>query len=260
MKANFDDVLDFFFWGLEVFSRRDCGLILAGLRQCESDWQASQLLRRMERRRLIQREGRGAKASFAVTATGAKRVAVVDPRSRWNAGWDGKGCLFTYDLPEQRRSERFQLWRALHAHKLGLLQRSVWVWPHAVEPILEGILQATGIPECFCGFDCDRLFLCSDAELVAAAWDFRTIHENQRAYVESASQFIASLKAARDLQQVACVVASEREAYQNAFALDPLLPRRLWPDPYEGPKVEQHHGKFQARLRCRVQALAECGF
>lgn len=257
MKPNLDDVLDFFFWGLEVFSRRDCGLILAGLRQCESDWQANQCLARWERRQWIKREGRGANARFAVTATGARQRRVMDPAEHWNATWDRQWRLFTYDLPEKRRSERVLLWRALHAHKLGLLQRSVWVWPHAVESILQGILQATGIPKCFCGLAGERLFLCTNTELVAASWDFQQIYECHQQYIAASPRFLESLQAAGDLQQVARVAGSERAAYGTAFSLDPLLPRRLWPNPYAGPMVQQRHTQFGSHLRRRIRALGE---
>ena len=255
MKPNLDDVLDFFFWGLEVFSRRDCVLILTGLRQCESDWQANQRLARWERRQWIKRKGRGANACFAVTATGAKQRRVMDPAAHWHAVWDGQWRLFTYDLPEKRRSERVRLWRALHAHKLGWLQRSVWVWPHAVESILQDVLQATGIPKCFCGLAGERLLLCTDTELVCASWDFQRIGECHRDYIAAVPRFLESLQSASNLQEIARVAGSERAAYDTAFSLDPLLPRRLWPKSYAGPAVLQRHTRFRSQLRRRTRAL-----
>jgi phenylacetic acid degradation operon negative regulatory protein len=256
MHPNLAKVLDFFLWGLETFSRRDCGLILAGLRQCESDWQANQWLLRMERRQWIQREGRGVDARFKLTVVGAERLTVQDPQQHWDRPWDGKWRLFTYDLPEKQRSDRVMIWRMLHAHKLGLLQRSVWVWPHSVEPILHRISQASGIPECLCGFLCDRLFLCTDRELVAASWDFGSIHQCHREYLQAAQPCCKSLRAAHDLKEVARLAARERAAYEAAFALDPLLPRRLWPASYAGLVVHHRHTQFRSLLRSRAEALA----
>ena len=79
MRIDYAAVLDFFLWGLETFSRRDCGLILAGLRVCDSERRASQLLERLERRQLIEHSGKGAQAQFTITAAGVKRAAVSDP-------------------------------------------------------------------------------------------------------------------------------------------------------------------------------------
>lgn len=256
MKTKLGDVLDFFLWGLETFSRRDCGLILAGLRQCESDRQAHQLLTRLERQQLVKREGRGQTARFVITEAGAKRSAPLDVVRHWDAPWDGKWRVFTYDLPEKRRTERVLLWRALCAQKLGLVQRSIWVWPHDVEPLLQGTLHATGIPECFCGWVCDGLFLCTHSELVAVAWDFDKISEGHKEFLRAAPRHVASLKAAHGFQEVARAAAAEREAYHQAFALDPLLPRGLFPKSYSGPAVQQHHAKFRELLESRVQDLA----
>jgi hypothetical protein len=70
MAIRYEELLEFFLWGLEVFSRRDCGLILAGLRVCDSDRRANQLLSRLERQRLIERQQRGQHARFRITETG----------------------------------------------------------------------------------------------------------------------------------------------------------------------------------------------
>ena len=257
VRANLAELLDLFSWGLEVFCRRDCRLILMGFRNFESPQRAAQLLYRLERRQWVRREGRGEEARFSVTTEGAKQRTILDPAAQWMTAWDGKWRLFTYDLPERRRTERVLLWRALHARKLGLLQRSVWVWPHAVDGMLQHILRATGIPECFCGFTSERLFLSTDEELVAACWDFAKINQCHQDYVESAPGFLESLKAARDLQQVARVAAVEGQTYHEAFTLDPLLPQTLWPREYQGPVVEQRHTRFRTEVCRRVQELAE---
>jgi len=257
VQTKFVAVLDLLLSGLEWLSIRDCCLMLLGLRQCESEREASQLLMRMERRQWIKREGRGAQARFAVTATGARQSTVLEPARHWNATWDGKWRIFTYDLPEQRRADRVRLWRALHAHKLGLLQRSVWVWPHDVEPILHGILQATGIPECFCGFVGERLFLCSDTELVRTAWDFEQIGASHREYLQDSPRLLEILHTAPDLQGIAAAAGQERLSYEKAFSIDPCLPRRLWPKSYRGHTVDQRHTKFRSQLRNRIRAVAE---
>src|SRR5687767_14122207 len=137
MKRGLVEVLEFFFWGLEVFSRRDLGLILAGLRLTESEWRTNQLLLTLERRRLVERRQNSAgEARFAITPEGVKQATVLDPERHWSTPWDLKWRVFLYDVPENRRRERILLWRALRALNLGLLQRSVWVWPHNVEDLL----------------------------------------------------------------------------------------------------------------------------
>jgi DNA-binding transcriptional regulator PaaX len=105
------------------------------------------------------------------------------PRTEWAKRWDGIWRVVTFDLPEVRHKERHRLSRALRGRQLGFLQRSVWVWPHDVQPILNEIIETEGVPECFCGFQANKLLLCTDAEIVASAWDFVEITRSQRGYL-----------------------------------------------------------------------------
>ncbi len=252
---NYSEVLDFFFWGFEVFSRRDCGLILAGLRVCDSERRSNQLLERLQRRGWIERRGRGKSAKFTITAAGCHQVRVSDPAKAWNKPWDGKWRVFNYDLPETQRNDRILLWRSLHAHKLGLLQRSLWIWPHEVETTLRTIVKTEGIPECFCGFRSDRLFLCSDAEVVDTAWDWDEIHHQHQIYLKRTATDRNGLNKTHTLPALARLAKAERAAYADAFSTDPLLPRPLWRKPYTGPAVEQAHQTFRAGLHRRLYEL-----
>jgi phenylacetic acid degradation operon negative regulatory protein len=256
MKIDYEKVLDFFFWGLEVFSRRDCGLILAGYRICDSEKRANQMLSRLRQQHWIEQQGRGATARFRITGAGRRVATALSPDQHWNKPWDGNWRVFSYDLPELRRTDRVVLWRELRARKLGLLQRSVWVWPHDVEALLMEVVEAHGIPECFCGFESHRLFLCADSEVVTSAWDFEEIARRHESYLDRLVARLDSVRAAKDLPAVARTARAERDAYDYAFSLDPLLPRRLWPKSYKGPVVEQRHQRFRADLRARAAELA----
>ncbi len=256
MRIQYEILLQFFFWGLETFSRRDCGLILAGYRQTASERELDRLLARLQHQRLIERRGRGHSAKFTITAAGKQRVRSRDPSSEWDRGWDGKWRAFTFDLPVSRRKDRMVLWRALREHKLGLLQHSVWVWPHEVEPFLQAVIHAHGIPECFCGFEAGRLFLCNDTEVVAASWDFVEIARRQDAYLRHGVANTRSLERARDLRELGRVARVERNAFEYAFSLDPLLPRPLWPASYKGEEVTARRQTFRSCLRRRLRELS----
>jgi phenylacetic acid degradation operon negative regulatory protein len=213
------------------------------------------LLDRLRQQKLLEQMGRGRAAEFRITDLGRRRVRVHRPADQWGRPWDGKWRAFLFDLPVQRRRDRLVLWRALRDAKLGLLQRSVWIWPHEVEPFLMEVIEAHGIPECFCGFEVSRLFLCDNAEAVATAWDCDEIAQAHETYLQHAVANVSSLDAAEDLGRLARIARVERDAYQYAFALDPLLPRLLWPKGYKGPRVEQRHQAFRARLAARALEL-----
>ena len=239
MISKFEIALEFCLWGIEVLSRRDFGLILSGYRVCEADRELDRFLERLKKEKLLEQEGRGAKARFRITETGRRRVRVSDPSDHWNQLWDGQWRAFLFDLPSPSVRERQILWRALREARMGCLQKSVWIWPFEVEPLLQEAVQAHGIPDCFCGFRISSLFLTSQAEVVAGAWDFEEIGQNHRAYLNHLVANVGSLNKAKNLQQLARVARIERDAYRNAFFRDPLLPRALWPKSYEGTDVEE---------------------
>ena len=239
-----------------TFSRRDVGWVLAGFRGTGNQRTHYEIIRRMEREGLVQRQGRGAAARFTITVKGRQRAVVCDPAREWARSWDKQWRVVSYDLPETRRRERRMLWRALRDRKLGFLQRSLWVWTHQVEVTLREIIEVEGVPECFCGFEAHRVFLCTDAEIVATAWDFEEIHKRQQMYLNQLVATPARAKAAQQPAELARLARLEHQSYQHAFSLDPLLPRVLWPKEYLGPAVEKRHQEFRSAFHRRRRQLA----
>lgn len=255
MRIELEVLLDFFVWSFETLSRTDCGLILAGIRHLPGARERDELLARLEAQKLLERKGHGSNARFAITAAGKQRVRIEDPAIQWDRDWDGKWRVFTFDISSKKCQQRMLLWRALRARRFGLLQRSVWVWPHDVEQILKEIVNARGIPDCFCGFESDRLFLCDSSEVVKTAWDFDEIARRHRGYLEHAAITPESVKRAADLGTLAAIVRAERRSYAYAFSIDPMLPRTLWPSNYTGPAVAQRRARFQAAVRSRLREI-----
>jgi DNA-binding transcriptional regulator PaaX len=256
MNTRLELILAFTAWGLETFSRRDCGLILAGARHLASERQIDRLLARLEQERLLERQGRGRSAKFRITAEAQIRLPTSHPTEHWQRPWDGKWRIVTFDLPVDRSRDRMLLWRAFRERKFGLLQRSVWIWPHEVETILQHVIQAEGVPECFCGLETGRVFLCTDDEIVATSWDWEEISRRHATYLKHAIATPQSLTRARDLNELGRIAHIERDAHHYAFSRDPLLPRLLWPRGYKGVGVEDRHQQFTAMLARRFREFA----
>jgi DNA-binding transcriptional regulator PaaX len=100
------------------------------------------------------------------------------------------------------------------------------------------------------------LFLCTDAEVVAAAWDFEEITRRHKAYLDHPVLTHRAVKNSRDLTRLAALARAERTAYEYAFVFDPLLPRLLLPKAYRGMDVQQRHEEFRQLMRQRLTALA----
>jgi DNA-binding transcriptional regulator PaaX len=140
---------------------------------------------------------------------------------------------------------------------LGLLQQSVWIWPDEIEQILREIIEVNGVPECFCGFESRRLFLCTDQEVVASAWNFEEIHRHHRIYLDRTIGTTTDAREAASITELARAARFEWRAYQDAFARDPLLPRVLLPRGYQGERVHQEHLTFVRVCETRFGELAE---
>ena len=205
------------------------------------------------------RRGRGAQTRFTITPKGRQHCAMPDPYDRWWMGWDQQWRLITFDVPEARRRDRVTLWRELRARRLGLLQRSVWIWPHSVEKILHDVIRATGGPECFAGFECSRVFLCTNTDLVRTAWDFDAIHRAHHGYLTQMNELLVGIRGATTLETLARAVRRERLVYEGAMSRDPLLPNALWPKGYLGHKVWENHARARAGVKTRLVQLLRNG-
>jgi DNA-binding transcriptional regulator PaaX len=236
----------------ETFTRQDFALVLIGVRETPSGRQLDRLLDRWRHQQVLHRTGRGAEARFRIADGVKDRIAGSDPAAGWNRRWDGKWRVFSFDMPESRRRDRLRVWRHLRAMRFGFLQRSVWVWPHDVEPLLREMVQADGIPECFCGFEASRLLLCDADEVVESAWDWEQIRRDHAAYLQRKDRADDALRRGCRPAQLARTVQAERDAYLAALRSDPFLPRGLWPESYLGPAVRERHRDVLARMRAHV--------
>ena len=255
-RLDYAEVLDLFLWAMDKLSRPTLHNLLAGYEEYEHRGENRALFHELKRRQLLRQTGTGPRATYRITAEGVRRAQVDDPSTGWDTPWDGAWRVVTFDLPEVRRKDRQLLWRALRARKLGLLQRSVWIWPHSLEAILKEIVDAEGVPECFCGFTARELFLCTTEEVVASAWDWKRIGHRQEEYLHHPSLSGDPTAAIRDLGRLAALARCERWLYQSAFSLDPLLPRSLWPKGYRGAEVQQRHLRLRRLFGLRFVELA----
>jgi phenylacetic acid degradation operon negative regulatory protein len=173
-----------------------------------------------------------------------------DPLACWDHAWDGQWRLVVFDVPVDQEKVRKHLRRFLRSRGFGCLQNSVWITPHSVgkeRELLAGsrldvgsmiLLQARP-----CGGE-------TDGEIVAGAWEFSRINAAYQRYLQIVTRCpgtpLSNLAAAKAFNHWA---AAERTAWLDAVAQDPLLPRALWPEGYQG------HIAWMARSK----ALAKAG-
>jgi DNA-binding transcriptional regulator PaaX len=243
-----EEVLEALGWLFDKLSRPTLGNWLSAYAGYSHHDSARRLFARMERDKLIRHGRSGKELKFTITEQGWARLRDGDPEYGWRRQWDGHWRAITFDVPETRRKDRELLWKALRVRKLGLLQRSIWVWPHELRPIIKDLIRVEGLPECFFGFTTRDIWLCKDAEIVASSWDWEQIGRRQRAYLEQPATRLRALERADSAEKLAQAARAEWRCYRSAFSLDPLLPQRLLPPPYAGRAVQERHQAFRTLL------------
>ena len=163
-----------------------------------------------------------------------------DPQARWAREWDGRWRLVLFDVPTAQNSHRVRLRRYLRDKGFGYLQKSVWITPDSLEEerqVLGGgkinvksliLLEARP-----CAGE-------SDVEIVAGAWDFGHINRRYNLHLKILNERpdgkLRNHAAAKALLRWA---AAEREAWLDAVANDPLLPKKILPSDYLGQQAWQ---------------------
>lgn len=202
------------------------------------------LLRRMqylEAQKFLARERRGAAWVYRLTRQGKLQVGGGrDPETRWERTWDGWWRQFIFDLPVTHQRARVQLIRWLRSHRFGYLQDSVWITPDPVEEVSAALEGYRDNAESFTILECRCARGFSNAALVAGAWRFADIDHRYKSYRQFADGALKRVsRSGLHPRDLFAMLRAERRLWLGAVALDPLLPRSLWPAKYDGPRAWQ---------------------
>ncbi len=215
-------------------------------------------LARLEKLQLVESQIQTA-TQRAVRLTEAGRVRALggrDPAAWWLRPWDGLWRMVLFDVPVSRDSTRNKLRDYLRHRGFGFLQRSVWITPHPLTDERQALAGSH--------IDVESLILVearpcageSDAEIVAGAWDFNSINRRYAKHLEILGLRprgrIGSLSGAKALQRWA---GNEREAWEAAVSMDPLLPSCLLPPAYLGRKAWRERGSTLAEAAEEIRTF-----
>ena len=158
-----------------------------------------------------------------------------DPEACWKKRWDGRWRLVLFDVPEARSATRNRLRRYLQRRGFGYLQHSAWITPHPVDKERALLAELPAKVGSLLLLEAEPCAGESEAEIVAAAWDFgdlnRRYSTHQEILIRRPKHDIASEADARNLSRW---LGQERSAWQEAVCRDPLLPEALLPEGYSG--------------------------
>jgi len=211
-------------------------------------------LAQMERRELVRREKRAGQLIYALTQPG--RLAALggkDAPPRWNRPWDGQWRQLLFDLPQHHQKVRMRLWRWLRENGFGYLQQSVWISPDPLDEISDALDDFRDDVESLIVMEarCCRGY--TNEAVVCGAWDFEEINRRHEGYLATAMLSAAERKRlATSPAELGAWLRSERIAWRHAMAIDPLLPRALWPKSYRGEAAWQARAHLYRELAAKL--------
>ncbi len=213
-----------------------------------------QHLKRLEKKGLIEGDVGEGEWVGRITARGSRVFAGGrHPEERWNRGWDGKWRVLTFDLPRKENSLRMKLRRWLCAEQFGRLQGSVWVSPDPV-PAADGVFGNEGVDASMAMvFEGDLAGGQSPREVSAIAWDFEAINAGYGRYIGETSQVLQQIRRKEfGMERIREVVRTDRKRWLEAVRPDPLLPKELLPNGYQGTAAWAERGKLMRKLGSAV--------
>jgi phenylacetic acid degradation operon negative regulatory protein len=241
MKAKIlaEEVLTFMLYGLDLF-------LMPTFRNWDASYEEwlsrNGLLRRahwLEKQKWLERQNADNPRAYRLTELGRRRVyGGRNPEEHWQRSWDGQWRQVIFDLPVGEKKVRAALIRWFRRNGFGYLQDSVWISPHPVGELAEALKNFREDVEYLTVLEsrCAKGF--SDAAMVMGAWPFANIADGYRSYQQFAQEARWRLERSRlHPRELFLLLRNERARWLSVFEPDPLLPRALWPEGYEGPRA-----------------------
>ena len=258
MKTKTEELLNLLLWSADKLVRPT----FRNLTDSYESWAyRNGLLRQistLKESQLIEIRGEGASERVCrLTAQG--RLCALggrDPQVRWSRKWDGRWRIVLFDVPVARDSHRRRLRRYLHHRGFGCLQGSVWVTPDSLEEEKKILIGAEVDVASLLLLDAQPCAGESDAEIVAAAWDFERINQRYLRLMRILDEYpegkLWNEVSAKTLLRWA---AAEHAAWLDAVTNDPLLPERILPPGYQGRTAWQRRVAVLRKAGMQIQSF-----
>ena len=247
MKARTEELLYFLLWSAEQLTRPT----FRNLDESFEGWAyRNGFLRQLallEKRKFLEQNSAKQRASRLYRLTAEGRLYALggrDPETEWSRSWDGTWRLVLFDVPVADNAQRARVRRYLRARGFGYLQNSVWITPGSLDEEAKLLRSAKIDVESLILMEAQPCAGESDAEIVAGAWDFEQINHLYARYLRILSQRPSGkLKNELEARAMQNWGRAEREAWNAAIQVDPLLPEELLPPRYLGRRAWQRRTK-----------------
>ncbi|MGC4377841.1 phenylacetic acid degradation operon negative regulatory protein PaaX [Fictibacillus sp. Mic-4] len=196
---------------------------------------------RMNKQGWIASRKEGNKSFYYLTPRGIRRMDEAANRifKLQPDVWDGKWYMFTYTIPEEKRSIRDELRKELLWSGFGLLANSFWISPNNLKEQMKELVAKYEIEEYVHFFTASYEGPHENAKLVQECWDLRDINARYDEFIKTYSQKYVIDKNKIDKGEMTdgeCFVERTKlvHEYRKFLFVDPGLPEELLPADWLG--------------------------
>lgn len=202
---------------------------------------------RMLRQGWLESRKVGNRSYYSVSGRGKKRLEEAAERIyKVDTGvWDGKWCIVSYNIPEERRALRDQLRKELGWMGFGMLTTSTWISPNPLGDRVKELTEAYEITDHVEIFTAEHQGWSDSKLLVRKCWNIDEINEKYKEFIDTYRQEYEELAdKIRHNQEVAdshCFVQKTNlvHQYRKFLFIDPDLPQELLPELWLGKEADQ---------------------
>ncbi|EJL43359.1 phenylacetic acid degradation operon negative regulatory protein PaaX [Brevibacillus agri] len=202
---------------------------------------------RMLRQGWLESRKVGNKSYYSVSERGKKRLEEAAARiyKVETDVWDGKWCIASYNIPEERRALRDQLRKELGWMGFGMLTTSTWISPNDLADRVKELTESHEITEHVEIFSAGHLGWSDPKQLVQKCWNIDEINAKYKEFIdtyrEQFEQLSAKISSGEEVADSHCFVEKTKlvHEYRKFLFIDPDLPQELLPDLWLGKEADQ---------------------
>lgn len=208
---------------------------------------------RWEAEQYIEKQQRGSEVVYRIGKAGQQFLQQqgCSPAQRRRA-WDRRWRMVMFDFPEVARKARDAFRRELKMHRMGCLQKSVWITPDPVIADWNRLLADLKLTEWVLLFESAEHGPVEDKEIAFRVWKLDEVgkrYTNHLARYQNLPQRLSMCRAPVLPAELAAEARRERREYFGLLREDPLLPMPLLPKAFAGLKADELHAEIRSALR-----------
>jgi phenylacetic acid degradation operon negative regulatory protein len=217
-------------------------------------------LSRVKAKGLLEAEGRHGVPGYRLPEAAVAMLERGDRRiySPHSMGKDGRWCLISWSVPEEKRDLRHQLRRRLTWIGCGSVSAALWICPDYLTEEVEEILADLGLSRNAVLFIADEpRGPRPPREAVADWWDLDSIRARHDAFLAAHEAEVLALGPEPALPQAFSVWIRSLDSWRTIPYLDPGLDLELLPEDWPGQRSVPIFHELRDRIRPLAHAYVE---